>query len=48
VKQRVAKHFISSREQRLEVMQQALNALQNLPKTIQAFFQDPGIRYAAA
>lgn len=48
VKQRVAKQFINSRDQLLEVTRHALNALQNLPKTIQGFFQDPDIRYAAA
>ena len=48
VKQRVAKQFINSREQLLEVTRQALTSLQNMPKTIQGFFQDPDIRYTAA
>jgi transposase len=48
VKQRVAKQFINSREQLIEVTRQALTTLQNMPKTIQGFFQDPDIRYAAA
>jgi transposase len=48
VKQRVAKPFINSREQLLDVTRQALTTLQNMPKSIQSFLQDPDIRYAAA
>lgn len=48
VKQGIAKQFISSREQLVEVTRAALCALQSMPKTIQGFFQDPDIRYAAA
>jgi transposase len=47
MKHRVAKQFINSREQLLEVTRQALTTLQNMPKTIRGFFQDPDIRYAA-
>jgi transposase len=36
VKQRIARPFISSREQLLEVTRQALTTLQNMPKQFRA------------